>query len=230
MTNNSKNSNTEKSHKNHLRKNSQSGSLKKALASPQANQRVPRQIKGGKVDTTQPPHVSGFFVPVNLSGDDTSLPRGYGIKKRSRVNTCGGVPLSHLGTRGSFKTVSANTLDNIKELTAMNATTHGTATPVAAIQGVSPHSCSCKLLSSVLSDAITKAKTEAATGGKFGTANAYAELLQKFHAAILPGFISETKGNTSQLARLLGLDRSTVQSYAKSAGLDHLIGRQGVKS
>lgn len=81
--------------------------------------------------------------------------------------------------------------------------------------------------SSVLSDALQKAKTDAAKGGKFGTANAYADLLKAFHAAILPAFISETGGNTSAIGRLLGIHRSSVITYADSVGFTHLIGRNG---
>ena len=63
--------------------------LSPALASQTVNQRVCRENIGGKVDTTQPLQVSGFFVPAYLSGGKISLPGGYGIKNRSRGNTCG---------------------------------------------------------------------------------------------------------------------------------------------
>jgi len=216
------NSNIEKSHKNHLRKNSQNGSLENAPASPQANRRVSRNNIGGKVDTTQPPLVSGFFMPAISTGDNISLSGGYGIKNRLRGNTCGA---SYVAPRDSRQFCDCHHSRNNVGINAMNANTHGTATPVASTQGASSHPCSCTLLSTVLSDTISQAKTEAAIGGKFGTANAYADLLQKFHAAILPAFISETKGNTSQIARLLGIDRASVMKYATSAGLNHLIGR-----
>ena len=218
----------QKSVKNTLTDLSSAANLEIAPESQQANRRVSRQITGGKVDSTQPPHVSGFFVPVNLSGDDTSLPRGCEIQKRLRVNTCGGLPVSHLETRGSFKTVSAKTQDNIQESTAMNANTHGIATPVAATPGASSDQCNdCLLPSSVLSDVIQHAKQEAASRGKFGTSDAYAKLLKHFHAAILPALIDETGGNTSAMARLLGLHRDSVKTYAGDVGLTHLIGRKG---
>jgi len=229
MSNETENHNRQKNSKNLLTDLSAAVNLKIAPESPQANRRVCRQLKGGKVDTTQPPHVSGFFVPVNLSGNDTSLPRGYGIEKRLRVNTCGGVPLSHLETRGSFKTVSAKTLNKSNGTLAMNnANTHGNTTPVVATPGTSSDQCNnCLLPSSVLSDAIQHAKQEAASRGKFGTSDAYARLLKHFHAAILPAFIAETGGNTSAMARLLGLHRESVRIYAVDVGLLHLIGRKG---
>ena len=228
MSDHPQNDNSKKISKSLLTDLSAAVNLKIAPESPQADRRVFKQSKGGKVDTTQPPHVSGFFVPVNLTGNDTSLPRGCEIQKRLRVNTCGGVPLSHLETRGSFNTVSAKTQDNSKGSTAMNANTHGTATPVAATPGVSSDQCNdCLLPSSVLSDAIQHAKQEAASRGKFGTSDAYAKLLKHFHAAILPAFIAETGGNMSAMARLLGVHRSSVRLYAHDIGLTDLDGRRG---
>ena len=227
MSNETENHNSKKTGKSLLTDLSAAVNLKIAPKSPPADRRVSRQITGGKkVDSTQPPHVSGFFVPVNLSGDDTSLPRGYGIEKRLRVNTCGGLPVSHLETPGSFAT--AQTLNNITGSTAMNANTHGTATPVAATPGVSSDQCNdCLLPSSVLSDAIQHAKQDAASRGKFGKSDAYARLLKHFHAAILPAIIAETGGNMSEMARLLGVHRSSVRLYADGVGLTDLDGRKG---
>lgn len=229
MSNETENHNSKKISKSLLTDLLAAVNLKIAPESPQADRRVSKELTGGKVDTTQPPHVSGFFMPVNLIGNDTSLPGGCGIEKRLRVNTCGGVPLSHLETRGSFKTVSAKTLNKSNGTLAMNnANTNGTATPVAATPGTSSDQCNdCLLPSSVLSDAIQHAKQEAASRGKFGTSDAYAKLLKHFHAAILPAFIAETGGNMSEMARLLGLCRSSVRLYAHDIGLTDLDGRKG---
>lgn len=79
---------------------------------------------------------------------------------------------------------------------------------------------------SVLSDALQKAKTDAAKGGKFGKANAYADLLKAFHTAIFPAFISETDGNICAMARLLGLSRSSITTYTANVGLSHQVGRK----
>lgn len=107
-----------------------------------------------------------------------------------------------------------------------NANTHGIASPEAAKQGENPTQCNhCLIPSCVVSDTLNQAQEIAANSGKSGTANAYAELLEYFHAATLPAFIEATGGNVSQLARLLGLDRSTLRKYVESIGLSHLIGR-----
>ena len=231
-----KNSNSEKLTQQKIIKNtltdlSAALNLKTASKSPHANRCVLRQFTGGKEEIQQPPHVSGIFLPVNLSGDVTILSRGYGIEKRSRVNTCGGLPVSHLRTRDSFKTVT--TLDKRQDYTAMNAITHGTATPVAATQGANPdQSNDCLLPFSVLPDAINTAKKQAADAGKYGTGNAYADLLKSFHASIFPYLIQETSGNIALIARLLGIHRKSVIKYAESVGLyDQLgAGQGGVRS
>lgn len=220
-----KNNNSKKISKSLLTDLSAAVNLKIAPESPQADRRVFKQSKGGKVDTTQPPHVSGFILPVNPSGDDTSLSGGYGIKNRSRGNTCG-------ATFGAFEDsrqfCDCHNFKKTKDKPAMNANTHGTATPVAATPGVSSDQCNdCLLPSSVLSDAIQHAKQEAASRGKFGTSDAYAKLLKHFHAAILPAFIAETGGNMSAMARLLGVHRSSVRLYAHDIGLTDLDGRKG---
>lgn len=109
-----------------------------------------------------------------------------------------------------------------------NANTHGTTTPVVATPGTSSDQCNdCLLPSSVLSDVLQHAKQEAASRGKFGKSDAYARLLKHFHAAILPAFIAETGGNMSEMARLLGVHRSSVRLYADGVGLTDLDGRKG---
>ena len=109
-----------------------------------------------------------------------------------------------------------------------NANTHGTTTPVVATPGASSDQCNdCLLPSSVLSDAIQHAQYQAVSRGKFGTSDAYAKLLKHFHAAILPAFIVETGGNMSEMARLLGVHRSSVRLYAHDVGLTDLDGRRG---
>ena len=189
-----------------------------------ASQRVYRKFTGGKVDTTQPPQVSGFFVPAHFSGGKISLPGGYGIKNRLRGNTCGAPCDAPIDSRQFYDCPNYRKFTG---KTAMkNANTHGTATPVAATPGASPTQCNhCLIPSCVVSGTLNQAQEIAANGGKHGSANAYAELLRHFHAATLPTFIEATNGNISLIARLLGIHRSSVVKYADSIGLSHLLGR-----
>lgn len=88
MINNPKNSNTEKSNKNHLRKKSQSGSLKKALASLQVNQRVSKNTQGGKTDIQRPPMNGGFFISALPSGAYNGQSGGRKYKISSGQYSC----------------------------------------------------------------------------------------------------------------------------------------------
>lgn len=98
------------------------------------------------------------------------------------------------------------------------ANTHATATPVAGDKGLTAtQSTRCLLPASALLEAITQAKQERAATGK---ANAYGQLLEAFHRAILPAFIVECKGNLSEIALHLGIHRSTVSTYCKKADIN----------
>lgn len=100
-----------------------------------------------------------------------------------------------------------------------NATAHSTATPVATAKGLSPTSNStrCLLHSDILLNTIVRAKQKRQQDDR---ANAYAELLEHFHQAILPAFFTECQGNISEVARLLGIHRETVRTYATLAEID----------
>ena len=100
-----------------------------------------------------------------------------------------------------------------------NATAHSTATPVATAKGLSPtpNSTRCILPSDLLLDTLVRAKHKRQQDDR---ANAYAELLTQFHKAIFPAFFTETNGNLSEVARLLGLHRETVKTYATLADVD----------
>ena len=99
------------------------------------------------------------------------------------------------------------------------ATNHSTATRVASAKGLSPvsHSTRCILPADVLLNALVRAKKKRAQDDR---ANAYAELLNHFHKAILPAFFTEAEGNVSEVSRLLGLHRETVKTYATLADID----------
>lgn len=98
------------------------------------------------------------------------------------------------------------------------ANTHATATPVAGDKGLTAtQSTRCLLPASALLEAITQAKQERAATGK---ANAYGQLLEAFHRAILPAFFIECGGNLSEIARLLGIHRESVRKYAAQANID----------
>lgn len=62
MNNETKNHKCKKTSKNLLTDLSAAVNLKIAPESPQANRRVSKELTGGKVDTTQPPRDSGFFL------------------------------------------------------------------------------------------------------------------------------------------------------------------------
>ena len=100
-----------------------------------------------------------------------------------------------------------------------NATAHSTATPVATAKGLSPTSDSkrCPFPDDLLLNTIVRAKHKRQQDDR---ANAYAELLEHFHKAILPAFFIETNGNISEVSRLLGIHRETVRTYATLADVD----------
>lgn len=100
------------------------------------------------------------------------------------------------------------------------ANTYATATPVAGDKGLTATpgtQCLKGLTTSTLLEAITQAKQERAATGK---ANAYSQLLEAFHRAILPAFFIECGGNLSEIARLLGIHRESVRKYATLAEID----------
>ena len=225
MKDNQQQDNRQKTDKKQLTVFPHGFNLSPALVSQTASQRISKQSKGGKVNTTQPPDVSGFFVPAHFSGGNISLPGGFGQKNIAYAAIPSGAPCD--APKDSRQFYDCQNLRKFTGNAAMkNANNHGTATPVAANQGASSIQCNhCLIPSCVVSDTLNQAQEIAATGGKHGKADAYAELLKHFHAATLPAFIEATNGNISQLTRLLGIHRSSVSKYVESIGLSHLIGR-----
>ncbi|MEB4590781.1 hypothetical protein VSS37_07305 [Candidatus Thiothrix sp. Deng01] len=98
------------------------------------------------------------------------------------------------------------------------ANMHAQVAPATGDKGLTATpSTRCLLPASTLLDAIVQAKQTRATTGK---GNAYAELLEAFHKAILPAFFIECGGNLSEISRLLGIHRESVRKYATLAELD----------
>lgn len=73
--------------------------------------------------------------------------------------------------------------------------------------------------------AIAQAKKDRATKER---GNAYQQLLNQFHAQVLPPFLVETQGNQTEAALLLGIHRSTFALYLKAANIDPQALAQGV--
>lgn len=175
-----------------------------------------KQTKGGKVQNTQPPAMSGFFMPATLPGDSTKL-SGVARNKTPRSgNTCS-VPFRTL--EGSRQPNNCQNFKQTKEEHAMKtAQNHAIGAPAPADKGLTQNpSKTCLLPTSTLLEALTQAKAQRATTGK---ATAYGALLEHFHRAILPAFFVECRGNLSEVSRLLGVHRETVKLYATLANID----------
>lgn len=82
----------------------------------------------------------------------------------------------------------------------------------------------CLLPFSVLQDSMAYAKQQ---HSRHGRGSAYSRLLNQFHKAILPVFVAETKGNLSEMSRLLGIHRETVKNYAHLADVDIFNSTEG---
>ncbi len=96
---------------------------------------------------------------------------------------------------------------------------HAIGAPAPMDKGFTPTptGTTCLLSTAELFAAIKQAKHDKAHDGR---GHAYADLLTLFHAAILPAFFVETQGNLSEVARLLGIHRSTIKEYCLLANVD----------
>ncbi|TXH71979.1 MAG: hypothetical protein E6Q83_00250 [Thiothrix sp.] len=65
--------------------------------------------------------------------------------------------------------------------------------------------------------ALEQAQADKARKGK---GQAYAQLLNAFHQAILPLFFAEAQGNLSEVSRLMGIHRETISIWCKQLGLN----------
>lgn len=219
----------QKSVKNTLTELSTAASLEIAPKRLQADCCISKQTQGGN-DHNQPPAMCGIFMPATFPGNGIILSGGHKIEDCLCRNMCS-VTLCTLRDPGQIY-ICQNSKKQ-QGLTAMNANTHGTATPVAATPGASSDQCNnCLLPPQVVTDAIKQSKVDAASTGYHGCGNAYAQLLNQFHAAIFPQLINETGGNIAKISRLLGIHRESVVRYAKRAGFYDQLGakRGGVQS
>ena len=199
-----------------LTKNPQARNLKN-VPSPQTTRYNFKQTVGGNVTNIQPPFTCGFFMEPTISGDCTLLP-GVVNYRKSATGKVHSVPNRTLeGTRQLYCCYYFK--QSVEECEMQTAKTLGTATPVATAKGLSPISDStrCLLHSDVLLNTIIRAKQKRQQDDR---ANAYAELLEHFHKAILPAFFIECQGNLSETSRLLGIHRETVKTYATLAEID----------
>ena len=208
--------NSEKTDNTNLTKNRQVSTLDVVLSS-EVQYNV-KQTNGGNVEYTQPPAMSGFFVPATMLGDCNKLP---GVA-RNRIPLCGNTCSVSIRTlNGSRQPYNCQNVKQSNEVNAMQtANTHATATPVAGDKGLTATpgtQCLKGLTTSTLLEAITQAKQERAATGK---GNAYGVLLEAFHRAILPAFFIECEGNLSEVSRLLGIHRESVRKYAAQANIN----------
>jgi DNA-binding protein Fis len=153
-----------------------------------------KQTKGGKVHT-KPPNLRGFFMPEKTPG-------GYNLKPRVVRNS---KPHGGNTYSVSFRTLEGSRQSNCQNFKQTKENTlmiHSTHTGLVAPR--------------VVMDALDEAKTARQT---IGRGNAYHQLLNAFHAEILPTFLVEAQGSFSETARLLGIHRETVRLYATQAGL-----------
>lgn len=153
-----------------------------------------KQTYGGKVNT-KPPPLSGFFMPAKAPGGYNLMPRVASNTKPHGGKTCG------VSVRTLYGSRQSNCL-NIKQTYENMLMIYSTHTGLVAPR--------------VVMDALDEAKTARQT---IGRGNAYHQLLNAFHAEILPAFLSEAHGSFSETARLLGIHRETVRLYATQAGL-----------
>lgn len=75
----------------------------------------------------------------------------------------------------------------------------------------------CLLPFQTFLDTLQQAHTDKANKGK---GQAYAQLLNAFHRAILPLFFAEAKGNLSEVSRLMGIHRETITVWCKQLDLN----------
>ena len=199
---------TLKNVKSVLTEKTQGASLKNVPDATNTRHNI-KQTNGGNVQNTKPPTMRGFFMPATQPGDCTKLSGVARNKTPPSGNTCS---VSFRTLNGSRQLLNCPNIKQTNEANAMQGNNQGIATPVANVQGYHPS----LIPSALLQDTIQHAKQQRATTGK---ANAYAELLNHFHRAILPAFFVECDGNLSEIARLLGIHRESVRKYAALADL-----------
>lgn len=178
-----------------------------------------KQTQGGNVTNTQPPTMSGIFLPAT-HGDSTELSGVARNKKPSCGNTCSVTLCALRGSRLLLGSQHSKQTQENNAMQTLQSTARGASVPLA--KGLPPHNTilSCD----VLHQSLHQAKTDLHRKGR---GNAYARLLNQFHALILPVFAAETGGNISEMSRLLGLHRETVRDYLSR--LDQTTGQGGAQ-
>lgn len=174
-----------------------------------------KQTQGGNVKTTQPP-MSGFSISATL-GDSNEL---LGVARNTTPhsgNTCS-VTLCTL--RDSRQLYNCQYSKQTQENNAMqNTHTPAMVAPAPLTKGFHPNPTgkTCLLPFQTFLDALHQAHTDKANKGK---GQAYAQLLNAFHRAILPLFFAEAKGNLSEVSRLMGIHRETITVWCKQLDLN----------
>lgn len=174
-----------------------------------------KQTFGGNVKNTQPP-MSGFPISATL-GDSNEL---LGVARNTTPlcgNTCS---VSERTLNGSRPLLCSQHVKQTFENNAMqNTHTPAMVAPAPLAKGFHPNptGTACLLPFQTFLDALHQAHTDKANKGK---GQAYAQLLNAFHQAILPLFFAEAKGNLSEVSRLMGIHRETITVWCKQLDLN----------
>ncbi|WP_298613013.1 hypothetical protein [uncultured Thiothrix sp.] len=171
-----------------------------------------KQTFGGNVKNIEPP-MSGFSISATL--DDSNELSGVA---RNTTPLCGNTcSVSERTLNGSRLLLCSQNVKHTFENNAMqNTQTPAIGAPAHLAKGFNPESICLLSLQHAL-DAIQQAHTDKATKGK---GQAYHQLLNAFHQAILPLFFAEAQGNLSEVSRLMGIHRETITVWCKQLGLN----------
>ena len=174
-----------------------------------------KQTNGGNVKNTEPP-MSGFSISATL--DDSIELLGVA---RNTTPLCGNTCSVSIRTlNGSRQLLNCQHVKQSNENHAMqNTQTPAISAPAHLAKGFNPESIGtpCLLPFKTFTDALQQAHTDKATKGK---GQAYHQLLNAFHQAILPLFFAEAQGNLSEVSRLMGIHRETITVWCKQLGLN----------
>ena len=174
-----------------------------------------KQTCGGNVKNTEPP-MSGFSISATL--DDSNELLGVA---RNTIPLCGNTcSVSERTLNGSRQLLNCQHVKQTYENNAMqNTQTPAIGAPALLAKGCHPESIgtACLIPLQTYQDALQQARADKATKGK---GQAYAQLLNAFHQAILPLFFAETRGNLSEVSRLMGIHRETITVWCKQLGLN----------
>jgi DNA-binding protein Fis len=174
-----------------------------------------KQTCGGNVKNIEPP-MSGFSISATLS-DSNELSGVARNRTPLRGNTCSVSVRTLIGSR---QLLNCQHYKQTYENNAMqNTQTPAIGAPALMAKGFHPESTgtACLIPFQTYLDALQQAQADKATKGK---GQAYHQLLNAFHQAILPLLFAETKGNLSEVSRLLGIHRETISIWCKQLGLN----------